>query len=123
MNLIILLALVTSEPSAKNLEDNMLQNVNTSRQAAGLPTLTLDESLQQGTRSWAQHMATNHTMHHASGFMENIAMGQSNSSSVHSTWMNSSGHRANILRQGVKYLGVSGYVSSSGVIYWCMRVR
>lgn len=123
MNLILLAALIVSEPTVEGLEANMLANVNASRQQYGLPALVIEPTIQQATRAWAQYMATNHTMHHASGVRENIAMGQRDTQSVHNTWMNSGGHRATILAYGVKYLGVSGYVSSSGTIYWCMRVQ
>ncbi|MEG2378359.1 MAG: CAP domain-containing protein, partial [Clostridia bacterium] len=47
---------------------------------------------------------------------ENIAMGQQTAEEVVTGWMNSSGHRANILRENLRYMGVGVTVESS--IYW-----
>ena len=48
---------------------------------------------------------------------ENIAYGQRNPEIVMNAWMNSSGHRANILSKNVEYIGV-GVVYSNGIYYW-----
>ena len=51
---------------------------------------------------------------------ENIAAGYGNSSAVMNGWMNSPGHRSNILNAGFKRLGV-GYVyipNSEYGYYW-----
>lgn len=48
---------------------------------------------------------------------ENIAYGQKNPESVMNAWMNSSGHRANILNEKMEYIGV-GVVYQDGVYYW-----
>lgn len=48
---------------------------------------------------------------------ENIAYGQKNPESVMNAWMNSSGHRANILNENMEYIGV-GVVYSDGIYYW-----
>ncbi|MBR6669713.1 MAG: hypothetical protein IKL31_03075 [Ruminococcus sp.] len=48
---------------------------------------------------------------------ENIAYGQRNPDIVMNAWMNSSGHRANILSKNVEYIGV-GVVYSNGIYYW-----
>lgn len=48
---------------------------------------------------------------------ENIAYGQKNPESVMNAWMNSSGHRANILNEKMEYIGV-GVVYRDGVYYW-----
>lgn len=105
------------------VEQAMFDHVNAERVKHGLPALELDKDVQQGTRNHAFWMARYRSMSHASGFIENIAMGQPNTRTVIRTWMNSSGHRANILRSGVTRLGVSAYEAVNGVIYWCMRVR
>lgn len=49
---------------------------------------------------------------------ENIAYGQRNAAEVMSGWMNSQGHRANILRSSYTKIGVGCYESSNGVKYW-----
>lgn len=48
---------------------------------------------------------------------ENIAYGQKNPENVMNAWMNSSGHRANILNKNMEYIGV-GVVYRNGVYYW-----
>lgn len=48
---------------------------------------------------------------------ENIAYGQKNPESVMKAWMNSSGHRANILNEKMEYIGV-GVIYRDGVYYW-----
>ncbi|MFM8980431.1 MAG: CAP domain-containing protein [Planctomycetia bacterium] len=47
---------------------------------------------------------------------ENIARGQSSPAEVMSAWMNSTGHRANILNSGYTHLGVG--VHAAGDIWW-----
>lgn len=48
---------------------------------------------------------------------ENIAYGQRNPEEVMKAWMNSSGHRANILSTKVDYIGI-GVTYRNGVYYW-----
>ncbi|MCI8454077.1 MAG: CAP domain-containing protein [Lachnospiraceae bacterium] len=49
---------------------------------------------------------------------ENIAYGQRSASEVMNAWMNSSGHRANILNADFTEIGVAHYKNASGVDYW-----
>lgn len=49
---------------------------------------------------------------------ENIAYGQKTAEAVMNGWMNSSGHRANILNKNVKELGVGAVKNQNGTIYW-----
>ena len=49
---------------------------------------------------------------------ENIAWGQKTPEEVVTGWMNSSGHRANILSSKFTFIGVGVYRSSSGRLYW-----
>lgn len=48
---------------------------------------------------------------------ENIAMGQRTPADVHRAWMNSSGHRRNIVNTSYGRIGV-GYVDCGGTPYW-----
>lgn len=48
---------------------------------------------------------------------ENIAYGQRDPEAVMRAWMNSSGHRANILSQNADYIGV-GVAYKNGTYYW-----
>ena len=49
---------------------------------------------------------------------ENIAYGQSSPQAVMEGWMNSSGHRANILNSNFKNIGVGLYQDERGVNHW-----
>ena len=49
---------------------------------------------------------------------ENIAMGQRTPAEVLSAWMNSAGHRANILKEEYGHLGVGVAMDSNGRFYW-----
>jgi len=123
--LFLMVALVAGSPELQltECEQNMLANVNAERTRRGLNVLVIDESLQIATRNHAIRMATTHRMWHPENCgCENVANSQPNCHEAHRTWMNSSGHRANILRGGVTKIGVAGYVSVNGRHYWCMRV-
>ena len=48
---------------------------------------------------------------------ENIAMGYPTSESVVNGWMNSSGHKANILNSSFTHIGVGCY-EENGYYYW-----
>ena len=119
---VFLLCSVLPAVELTETEKTMLKNVNHERISRGLNELRIDSSLQEGTRNHANWMATNASMTHARGYRENIAKWQKTCSEVHRTWMNSSGHRANILFSGANYIGVAAY-ESGGKIYWCMRVK
>lgn len=49
---------------------------------------------------------------------ENIAWGQRSAASVMETWMNSKGHRTNILRNRVTVIGIGIAPDASGRPYW-----
>ena len=114
----------------------VLTLTNKERQAAGLSELTLSPELSRVAQAKAEDMARNGYFSHtsptygsafdmlkAAGYSyrtagENIAKGQKNADAVMKGWMNSSGHRANILGTGYTKIGVGYAVSSSGTPYW-----
>ena len=49
---------------------------------------------------------------------ENIAFGQENPEEVINDWMNSPGHRANILTAGFTKIGVGIAAKANGRLYW-----
>lgn len=49
---------------------------------------------------------------------ENIAAGHTSAESVMDTWMNSEGHRRNILSDNYTRIGVGAYKASDGYVYW-----
>jgi uncharacterized protein YkwD len=102
-------------------ETTVLEMTNNERVRRGLKPLVIDPSLVESARQHANWMAATHRMQHTSKPVgENIAMGQNTCTSVMSTWMNSSGHRANILG-GWNRVGAAAYTSPSGRVYWCLQ--
>ena len=88
----------------------------------GLPPLAVDPWLLKSARRHAAWMTNARSMTHTSqSVRENIAMGQNSSSEVLNAWMNSSGHRANILNPGYTRIGVAAYTTPEGTIYWCQQ--
>ena len=109
-------------------EKEIFDLINNQRSANGLPTLRVDEEVQRVARIKAQDMVDNNYFSHTSPTYgspfdmlksfkisyktagENIAANSSNTGTV-DAWMNSSGHRANILNGNFNYTGI-GVVSS-----------
>ena len=107
--------------------EEVLKLVNEERSKQGLKSLTLSKQLTSIANAKAQDMADKNYFSHTSPTYgspfdmlkqygvsysyagENIAAGQTSAEQVMSDWMNSSGHRANILNPNYTQLGV-GYV-------------
>jgi uncharacterized protein YkwD len=111
---------------------------NNARAAAGLAPLTIDSRLTVAAEAHSTEQATRQKMTHtgkngsnagqrmkAQGYSwstwgENVAAGQADCASVMSAWMNSSGHRANILNPAFVHIGMGAVKGTNGVIYWTM---
>ena len=107
--------------------------VNAERAKYGLSALTMDTKVQQAALVRAKETAQSfsHTRPNGSSFStalteagvsyrtagENIAYGQTTPQQVMNAWMNSSGHRANILNANYTTIGV-GYTVINGTAYW-----
>ncbi len=106
------------------IEANIVAYTNAERVKRGLPPLKVDQGLMQSARKHGIWMARRHRMVHSrQNLGENIAYGQPTSAAVVRAWMNSSGHRANILNRSYKTIGVAAYRTASGRIYWCQQFR
>jgi uncharacterized protein YkwD len=106
------------------IEANIVSYTNEERTRYGLPALEVDKELMDTAREHAAWMTRNRAMVHTSRpVAENIAMGQPHSSDVVQCWMNSSGHRANILNPNHRRIGVAAYRTAGGVIFWCQQFR
>lgn len=106
------------------IEKNIVEYTNSERAKFGLASLEIDKDLMDSAREHGQWMARNTRMVHTSKpVAENIAMGQSHSSDAVRDWMNSSGHRRNILNSGHRRIGVAAYQAANGRIYWCQQFR
>lgn len=125
-------------PQPGSVTDNriaqeILASVNAARAAQGLNALVLDPRLTEMAQYKAEDMAVYGYSHEGSyGSLsdllnkfnmpysyagENIALNQESSAEVMNDWMNSEGHRANILSSNYSKLGV-GYYEYNGNRYW-----
>ena len=110
------------EVSLHPIENHLIERTNSERTRRGLPALEIDLNLVKSARNHAAWMTRTHTLRHTGlAVAENIAMGQSNSAEAMHSWMNSSGHRANILSGGHRKIGVAAYTTPDGTIYWCQQ--
>jgi uncharacterized protein YkwD len=106
------------------IEANIVSYTNEQRVRNGLPPFQVDKELMSTAREHASWMTRNRCMVHTSRpVAENIAMGQPHSSDAVQAWMNSSGHRANILNGFHRRIGVAAFRTENGTIYWCQQFR
>jgi len=116
-------------------EAEVLAIVNTERSKAGCGALRWNDTLALAARKHSADMAANNYFDHTSqdgrspfdrmkaegytkGGGENIAAGQSTPESVMKSWMESPGHKANILNCKFGELGVGMAKGGSYRIYW-----
>lgn len=108
--------------------------VNQERAKAGLSPVTADASIEAAAlvRAKETEKSFSHTRPDGSSFStalvqqgvrfygagENIAWGQKTPEQVMNGWMNSEGHRANILNAKFTKIGVGYYQNASGTNYW-----
>jgi len=120
----------------KTLEDEVARLVNAERAKNGLPALTVNWQAARVARYKSQDMIDkNYFAHNSptygspfnmmesfglkfSSAAENIAYGQKTAAEVMNSWMNSPGHRANILSKTVTQIGVGCAKKSNGTLYW-----
>lgn len=123
----------TSSSAVSDYEKKVAELVNEIRAEYGLSALKLNTELSGVARAKSQDMKDKNYFSHTSPTYgspfdmmktfgisyrtagENIAMGYSTPEKVVDAWMNSEGHRANILNSSYKEIGV-GYVSGGN--YW-----
>ena len=132
----------TSTPSSSKpadsltFEEQVVQLVNQERAKAGLKPLTMNLKLSDVARAKSQDMRDNKYFSHTSPTYgspfdmmkqfgisyrtagENIAMGYRTPEAVMQGWMNSPGHKANILNSSFTEIGV-GYVADGS--YWTQQ--
>jgi len=119
--------------TSNSYAEEVLRLVNVERSKAGLAPLTTNTTLKAAADKRAQETSVSfsHTRPNGSKFStvlqeygisyrtagENIAYGQRSPQEVVNAWMNSSGHRANILNGNFNKIGIGVY-QANGVIYW-----
>ena len=109
--------------------------VNAERAKEGLAPLTINTKVQAAAQVRAKEceQSFSHTRPNGTSFAtalkeqnvsyrsagENIAWGQRSPQEVVNAWMNSSGHRANIMNANFTTIGVGYYQNTKGTNYWC----
>lgn len=122
--------------SLSEFEQRVVELTNAERTKQGLPALKIDTELSKVARVKSEDMQKNNYFDHNSPTYgspfdmmkkfgisytsagENIAQGQRTPEEVVQAWMNSAGHRANILNNSFTHIGV-GYVESGN--YWTQQ--
>lgn len=104
------------------IEHGIIEQTNMERSRRGLAPLQVDHQLMQSARRHAAWMASRRIMQHGRDIVaENIAMGQSSPTEAVRDWMNSNGHRANILNSRHTRIGAAAYRGPDGQVYWCQQ--
>jgi len=130
---------VPSSTQANTLEAQVVVLVNKERTKVGLAPLKANWELSRVARYKSQDMIDKNYFSHTSptygspfdmmknfgiSYMsagENIAYGQPTPTSVMTGWMNSAGHKANILNKNYTEIGVGVATKSDGTIYWTQQ--
>ncbi|WP_432703026.1 CAP domain-containing protein [Lysinibacillus sphaericus] len=126
----------TTTSDVNAFEQEVVKLTNTERTKAGLKALQTDDKLMAAAREKSQDMQSKKYFSHTSPTFgspfdrmkalgityksagENIAQGQRSPQEVVQAWMDSPGHRANILNANYTHIGV-GYVKSGN--YWTQQ--
>lgn len=121
------------------MESRILALVNAERRSRGLRELVLNARLDQAAKLHARNMAKYRKMAHVipesslptltsraqhveyfyATIAENIALGYPDAEGVVKGWMDSPGHRRNILNPNVMEIGTGVVSSVSGGLYFC----
>ncbi|WP_299515757.1 CAP domain-containing protein [uncultured Rummeliibacillus sp.] len=126
----------SNSSSVSQFEQQVITLTNAERAKEGLPALQADTTLMKSARAKSDDMAKNNYFSHTSptygspfdqmksfgisykAAAENIAQGQKTPQEVVQAWMNSSGHRANIMNGSYTHIGV-GYSANGN--YWTQQ--
>lgn len=126
----------TADKDASEQAQAVLKIVNEERAKQGLKALILDKQLNNVAQLKAEDMKKNNYFDHNSPTLgspfdlmrsqgvsyrtagENIAAGQQSAEAVMNSWLNSSGHRANILNGNYTKLGVGFVTGGRYGTYW-----
>lgn len=127
---------IPSMTATNSLENEVIRLTNAERSKRGLPALKSNWQLSRCARYKSQDMINKNYFAHQSPTYgspfdmiesfgismaaggENIAMNQRTPQEVVTAWMNSPGHRSNILSTAYTEIGVGVAKSKSGSYYW-----
>lgn len=106
----------------------LLRLHNEQRELKGRAGFTLDPHLNEYAQKHAEWMARHNNLQHSninklmgkySTAGENIAWNQGSEKEVVNAWMNSAGHRANIMNRSFTNVGFGVAYDEKGEPYWC----
>lgn len=120
----------TAPPAQAFDEDAIVQLVNEARWADGSAGVIRNPEMDAVALGWAQQLAASGTLSHNPSYAdqvpggwtavaENVAQGYGSASAVMDGWMNSSGHRANILG---RYTDIGVALIEGGGTTWGVQV-
>jgi len=129
------LASAADEPKLSKDEQEVVDLTNAERKVANLPPLKVNDTLMAAARAHAANMAKQGKLDHvldgkkhsdrtkaagyASGFVgENISWNSKDPKETVAGWMNSQGHKDNILNKDYADIGVAMTKSEKGEPYW-----
>lgn len=125
-------------PAADPAVTTVIALTNQARAAAGVGPLTENVLVDTAAAGHSQDQAAHDTMTHtgtngsnagqritAAGYTwrtwgENVAYGQRSAAQVVDAWMNSAGHRANMLNGAFTGIGIGVAAAADGTLYWTM---
>ncbi|GEL78538.1 CAP domain-containing protein [Tenuibacillus multivorans] len=127
---------VNQSQDTKNIIQEVVRLTNEARQKNGLSDLKIDQELNDAAQRKSVDMADNGYFSHTSptygspfemldqfgidysAAAENIAAGQQTAENVVNQWLNSEGHRKNIMNEEMTHIGI-GYENSGNMApYW-----
>ncbi len=135
---------VTATNDVMKVANSCTTMVNQQRAARGIKAVAIDGRAQTAAQKHSTYQASIKNMQHdgiyppsspsklsagtrltKAGYKwttwgENVAAGQTSCKLVMGAWMNSAGHKKNILNPAFKNIGVAAAKGSNGVIYWTM---
>lgn len=118
----------TTTAPAVSYSDQVLSLTNAERTARGLRALAFSACADSFANSWAaslsrvgvlshQNLSPILSTCHARGVGENVAYGNVTPAQLVQMWMDSPGHRANILNAAYTHIGVGDVMTSTGRVY------
>ncbi|MET1179164.1 CAP domain-containing protein [Peribacillus simplex] len=124
---------------SQSVEQQVLSLVNEERSKRDLPSLKMDTAISQVAILKSEDMRDSNYFNHTSPSYgspfemmksfgisykyagENIAAGQPSADSVMKSWMNSPGHKANILNKNYTHIGIGHVTGGKYTHYWTQQ--
>ncbi|MFJ7509061.1 CAP domain-containing protein [Peribacillus simplex] len=124
---------------SQSVEQQVLSLVNEERSKSGLPSLKMDTAISNVAILKSEDMRDSNYFNHTSprygspfdmmksfGISykyagENIAAGQPSADAVMKSWMNSPGHKANILNKNYTHIGIGHVTGGKYTHYWTQQ--